>query len=176
MDYRPPLADGQGPNNGTDIYLADLGDDGLLGYCAADPSVPDSALRAPAYCVIDNDFSAAQYEPPAPSGLPALQITVAHEFFHAIQFAYEYSDKDQWLKEGTAAWIEDEVYDSVNANRSYLSESQLQQPEIPLDHAGLALLGSRTRRSASSREHGPMLLVRAISGASQASQCRRAPS
>src|SRR5215472_14183777 len=37
-------------------------------------------------------------------------------------------------------------------------------------------LGSATRRSASSREHGPMPSVQAISGASQASQCRRAPS
>jgi hypothetical protein len=142
MGYRTPLADSgpsrkEGPNTGTDIYLADIGDQGLFGYCAADPRKSDTRLRAAAYCVIDDDFSAAQYDPPAPSGLPALQVTVAHEFFHAIQFAYEYSDRDTWLKEGTAVWMEDQVYDGVNASRSYLSESPLHQPEIPLDHAGL---------------------------------------
>ena len=150
MDFRAPLQDsgpgkGQGPNNGLDLYLADVGADRLFGYCAADPKKkkrrgrpPKPRLRAPGYCVVDDDFAAAQYEPPSPSGLPALRVTVAHEFFHAVQFAYEYSGKDQWLKEGTAAWIEDELYDSIDANRLYLPESAVAQPEIPLDHAGLA--------------------------------------
>lgn len=149
MGYRAPEADagparGQGPNSGIDVYMADVGDDLLFGYCAADPQrtregrKPKPRLRAPAYCVIDNDFSPAQFEAPSPNGLPALQVTVAHEFFHAIQFAYEYSAGESWLKEGTAAWIEDEVFDAVDANRLYLDDSVLLSPETPLDYAGLA--------------------------------------
>jgi hypothetical protein len=55
-----------------------------------------------------------------------------------VQFAYEFSDKDQWLKEGTAVWIEDEIFDSVNASRSYLEDTVLLSPEIPLDYASAA--------------------------------------
>ena len=40
-------------------------------------------------------------------------MTAAHEFFHAIQAAYDWGE-DWWLTEGTAAWIKDEVYDDLN--------------------------------------------------------------
>jgi len=149
MGFRAPLSDrgrkaGQGPNRGTDVYLADLGRDGMFGYCAADPAKGRKgkkrkrkpALTAAAYCVIDDDFSTAQFPPPGPSGLDALRVTLAHELFHAVQFAYEYSEDDQWLKEGTAAWIESQVFDSLDANLGYLPESPLLQPEIPLDAHG----------------------------------------
>lgn len=85
------------------------------------------------FCVVDNDFSAEQFPAPSVSGLPALQVTMAHEFFHAIQAAYDFSNEERWLKEGTAVWIEDEVFDDVNANYGYLVESPLHQPEISLD-------------------------------------------
>jgi hypothetical protein len=139
MGYRPPLPDkgpekGQGPSRGTDIYLADVADDGLFGYCAADPFKGDDPPdRAPAYCVIDDDFEAAQFPAPGVSGLDALRVGLAHEFFHAIQFAYEYAAGERFLTEGTATWIEDEVYDGIDANYVYLDDSPLLQPEIPLD-------------------------------------------
>src|SRR3954465_14030690 len=38
--------------------------------------------------------------------------------------------------EGTAAWMEDEVYERVNDNLQYLSRSPLAYPSIPLDHTG----------------------------------------
>ncbi len=53
-----------------------------------------------------------------------LQVTVAHEYFHAIQFAYDYFE-DGWCMEATAAWVEDEVYDEVNDNVQYLADSPL---------------------------------------------------
>lgn len=136
--YRAPRRDdgkqaGQGPNRGLDVYLADVGAVGLFGYCTSDEPNADQKDRVYAYCVLDDDFDLRQFPPPNVSGEPALRVTAAHEFFHAVQFAYEFSTKDRYLKEGTATWMEDEVYDDVNDNYRYLEDSALHQPEVPLN-------------------------------------------
>ena len=149
--YRLPLADRgpggrQEPGRGLDVYLADVGAGGLYGYCTRDPnaatveanpageapSAADQGVASAVYCVIDDDFSEKQFPSPDVSGARALKVTVAHEFFHAIQFAYTAAGND-WLREGTAVWMEDEVFDSINANRRYLPSSPLTEPEVPLD-------------------------------------------
>ncbi len=143
LGYRAPRRDRgrrrhQGPNRGIDVYLADVGFKGEYGYCTTDHR--SRAQRklgiAPAYCVLDNNFSKKQFPAPDVNGTDALHVTVAHEFFHAIQFAYDYSHHDQWLREGTAVWMEDQVYGGVHANYDYLDESPLSQPEVPLDRFG----------------------------------------
>ena len=139
MGYRAPLSDATSTNNGgdgrLDIYLADLGGQGLYGYCTSDdPNATSGTYQygdVSPYCVVDNDFSKAQFSTGA-SGEAALKVTLAHEFFHAVQFAYN-AFSDNWLMEGTAAWMEDEVYTSVNDNRQYLPTSPLESPAIPLD-------------------------------------------
>jgi hypothetical protein len=128
LGYRPPVADdgakNHGPNEYTDIYLAELGYQyGMYGYCTMD----DLADRA-AYCVVDDDF--ADF---SPSPEKDLRVTAAHEFFHAVQFAYRI-DADYWVMEGTAAWVEDEVYDHINDNLQYLKRSALTFPDAPLDY------------------------------------------
>ena len=51
----------------------------------------------------------------------SIMVTAAHEFFHAIQYGYDYfNNNDVWMLEATATWIEDEVYDEVNDNYQYL--------------------------------------------------------
>jgi hypothetical protein len=137
--YRPPKPDltstNHGPDGRIDVYIADIGDDGLYGYCTTDdPFVPSPAepyYDLSAYCVIDDDYSPSQFRGAA-SGLAALQVTLAHEFAHAVQFAYD-AYEDVWLLEGTAAWFEDEVYDDVNDNYQYLFLSPLTRPDVPLD-------------------------------------------
>jgi Family of unknown function (DUF6055) len=138
LGYREPLSDATSLNDGggdeLDVYLANLGDEGLYGYCntddpnASDPTYEDFDVSA--YCVIDNDYLEATFAAHTP--LQNMQVTVAHEFFHAVQFAYD-SAEDAWLMEGTAAWIEDEVYDAVNDNRQYLDQSPLALSAQPLD-------------------------------------------
>ena len=136
--YRPPRPDlsspVHGPNGGLDIYLADVGSEGSYGSCDTDDPARETSRQVSAYCVLDNDYAAAQYAPGV-SGLEALQVTAAHEFFHAVQFAYDWKEAS-FLTEGTATWMEDEVFDDVNANYVYLHESALHQPEIPLDAFG----------------------------------------
>lgn len=137
LGYRKPLSDraaGSSRNGGNgkfDIYLKDLGSRGLYGYC-----VPEFRLvgakyrwRATAYCVLDNDFARAQFGT-APK--PTLQVTAAHEFFHAVQFSYDYGE-DRWFMESTATWMEERYADRVNDNRQYLRSSQIRAPHVPLD-------------------------------------------
>ena len=133
MGYRAPKSDLLSAENGgdgrLDVYLADVGDT-VFGYCASDdPDVERSS--ASAYCVVDDDFSRTQFPGPT-SGLAALEVTAAHEFFHAVQFSYDYLE-DTWLMEGTAAWIEDEVFDDVDDNRQFLNASPLSRSTTPLD-------------------------------------------
>ncbi|MDQ4095188.1 MAG: hypothetical protein M3174_03155, partial [Actinomycetota bacterium] len=138
LGFRPPRSDlNSKPNGGNrllDIYFVDLGDDGLYGYCTTDEPQAGDKKRVSAYCVLDNDYSAEQYDAPRPevSGRAALRITAAHELFHAIQFNYDWTEA-KFLMEGTAVWVEDEVFDAINASYAYLFDSALHQPEIPLD-------------------------------------------
>ncbi|WP_408898296.1 MXAN_6640 family putative metalloprotease [Nocardioides sp. R1-1] len=132
--YRPPVSDG----SEFDVYLADLGPRGLYGYCTTDTRV-SGHVTAPAYCVLDNNY--AEYGPvPGPAG--NLQVTAAHEYFHAVQFAYDVNEEG-WLMEATATWAEDEVYDSIDDNRQYLKGGPLGQPAQSMDHRrGIAPYGA----------------------------------
>ncbi len=129
--YRQPRTDIALADNGgdarLDVYLQDL-PSGLYGYCVPDT---DDVVTS-GYCVLDNDYSSTEF--PQNTPLQNLQVTAAHEFFHAVQFSYD-SYEDPWLVEGTAAWMEDEVYDGVNDNRQYLGASALSDPYVPLDYS-----------------------------------------
>lgn len=138
LGFRPPLPDGglagnpDNPNDSVDIYLADLGSRGLYGYC-----VPEGLLgvhQLPGYCVLDNNYTDRAYARSGTSPINALRVTAAHEFFHVVQFGYDV-DEDSWMMEGTATWIEDEVYDSINDNLQFLDESPLRYPRTPLDYS-----------------------------------------
>jgi hypothetical protein len=132
--YRAPVSDG----NEFDVYLADLGKRGLYGYCTTDQRVAGHVTAA-AYCVLDNDY--AEFGP-QPGPLGNLQVTAAHEYFHAVQFAYDVNEEG-WLLEATATWAEDEVYPTINDNIQYLKGGPLGQPAQPLDHRkGLAPYGA----------------------------------
>jgi len=48
-----------------------------------------------------------------------IEITAAHEFFHAIQFSYNCHERF-WLMEATAVWSEDEIYDNINDHYRYM--------------------------------------------------------
>ena len=127
LGFRAPVNDGDGL---IDVYLLNLGDDDIYGYC--DSNFTGSTV--PAYCAVDNDFSRSEF---GPSSVPvnSLRVTAAHEFFHAVQFAYD-ADDDSWFLEGTAVWMEDVVYPSINDYLQYLPVSQLRRPLQSADYAG----------------------------------------
>jgi hypothetical protein len=148
MGYRPPKSDmtsaDHGPDARLDVYRADIGGQGIFGYVNSDdphndPGSGYAGLDESTYMVLDDDMSAAQFGLPP---LDSLQVTIAHEFFHTIQGAYDWYE-DHWLMEGTATWIEDVVYDDVNQSRDYLGNSLLTHPTTSLDSsAGLFWYGS----------------------------------
>ncbi|WP_309649098.1 MXAN_6640 family putative metalloprotease [Nocardioides sp.] len=134
--YREPKGDGNrgGGSNLMDIYLADIGDAGLYGYCTTDDK---TAFKAPwarsAYCVLDDDYARSEFGTNTP--IENLQVTAAHEYFHAVQYAYDFKE-DSWLLEATATWAEDELFDGVDDNVQYLRYSPLTRPRVPLDSSG----------------------------------------
>ena len=139
LGYRTPKNDATSPdplaiNSQLDIYVLDLlgKTGGILGYCTTDdPNMLVSSTYpghdASAYCVLDDDY--VEY---GADWLTGLTATAAHEFFHAVQFAYNI-DQDSWLLEATATWVEDEVFDDVNDNYGYVPASQVVRPSVPLD-------------------------------------------
>ena len=136
MMGRAPLPDGgtsgdaDNPNDKLDVYLEDLGDQGLYGYCTSDDN--SGGTQVPAYCALDDDFARSQY---GAAPINSLRVTAAHEFFHAIQFAADVTE-DAWFMEGSATYMEDVVYDSINDNYQYLPSSAIRHPRTSLEYAG----------------------------------------
>jgi hypothetical protein len=141
--YRQPKSDGtRGGGSGlTDVYLAQIGNKNLYGYCTSEDNAPSGGpWDLAAYCVLDNDYKPEEF----PTNTPTqnMQVTAAHEYFHAVQYAYD-AYEDTWFMEATATWAEDELYDNVNDNWNYLDRGQMAQPTRPLDSsAGLGVYGN----------------------------------
>ena len=129
--YRAPLPDGgRGGNKRPDVYLAQLGDRGLYGYCTTDDPNPPASGGTWGYCVLDNDYSRREF--PAHTPTQNMRVTAAHEYFHNIQFGYDFGE-DNWFMEATATWAEDVHYDKINDNAYYLRHGPIREPGTPLD-------------------------------------------
>jgi hypothetical protein len=131
--YRRPKSDGtKGGDGRIDIYLDTL-EPGLYGFCTTDQNKLDKPGHYDvwAYCVLDNDYAGFPQHTP----LENLQVTAAHEYYHATQFAYDIAD-DGWFLEATAVVMEDELYDDVNDNYQYLFDSPIVHPTKPIDKFG----------------------------------------
>lgn len=125
LGFRKPLNDGDGK---YDVFLDEIGNNGYYGFCTTDTASSTST----AWCELDNDFAESEFG--APPG-NSLRVTAAHEFFHAIQFAYDANDMT-WFLEGTAVWMEDQVYPTINDYLQYLKYSQITQSTVPIDTTG----------------------------------------
>ena len=130
LGYRRPVTDGRrGGNAKFDVYLKDVGSEGFYGYCVPERRKPGHRWVASGYCVLDDDFARRQFDA---RPRKSLRVTAAHEFFHAIQFGYDYAE-DGWLMEATATWVEERVADGADDNRRYLEYGQVHRPQRPLD-------------------------------------------
>jgi hypothetical protein len=119
LGWREPRSDGTQGGGGaghTDIYLKDIGGNSIYGYAAPDPQPARHSLFA--YLVLDNDFNRSQF-PGYASPRDPLDVTVAHEYNHVLQFTYDASE-DTWMLESTAVWMEGKVYDPVHDYLQYL--------------------------------------------------------
>jgi len=133
LGFLSPLSDNQlgGGDSLYDVYLAQTP---YAGFTAAELAYGrvvgnDTILAASAYTVVHPTFSGFLI-PVNP--FDYLRITCAHEFFHAVHFAYDVEEKPDWQQygfwlEGTAVWFEDYAYPAVN-DWEYLP-SYFQSPE-----------------------------------------------
>ena len=114
----------------TDVYIKEVGDQGIYGYSAPDPGQRGSKQFA--YLVMDNDYNASQFPAYGGNALPPMQVTAAHEYNHVLQFNYDINE-DTWLFEATATWMEDRVYTDVNDYRQYITP-WAQMTTVPLTY------------------------------------------
>lgn len=118
LGYRVPLSDGPYANNGGDgrfdVYLLDFG-------LSADGAFrPDTCLstnpeQCAGYVVQENDFAGYGY----PSATVATRILGSHEYFHAVQDAYD-NAQGVVLSEGTAVWATEQFDPTTTDFEDYL--------------------------------------------------------
>lgn len=130
LGFRPPVSDeGLADNGGDgrfDVYLVDFAGSGDGNY-QNDTCSPDNSSICAGYMVQENDFVGYGY----PSTAIANRILGSHEFFHAVQAAY---DKNQGsvIAEGTAVWATEQYDPSLNDFEGFLS-GYMQNTDRPLD-------------------------------------------
>ncbi len=111
LGFDPPLSDqtiiaDNGGDGTFDVYMIDFGGVGADGAFRIDACLYTSPDRCVGYMVQENDFAEYGY----PSTAVGNAILGSHEFFHAVQAAYDI-EQGAVLSEGTATWAT-EAYDA----------------------------------------------------------------
>jgi hypothetical protein len=130
LGFRPPSGDEGYPDNGGDgrfdVYLVDFAGQGD-GHYSNDKCGPTNDDICAGYMVQENDYKGYGY----PSTLVANRILGSHEFFHAVQAAYDIG-QGSVLAEGTAVWATETFDPSLKDFEAFLG-GYLDNPDRPLD-------------------------------------------
>lgn len=122
----PSFAGGARPYQ---IYIIDLS----VNYAITVTEMRDSTAweqkQVSSHILFDNDFDGPGFHF---QGDDAIQVTAAHEFFHAIQLGYVFRKTDAVFFELSAVWMEDQVFDEVD-NYLYYMDYFFADPEVPLN-------------------------------------------
>ncbi len=127
--WAAPLFDrGEGGDARIDVYLENQLGEGYAGYVETgagyvgdNPNTPELERNAAyGFMVLDNDYLEVLRDDTGETPTQLMQATVAHEFHHLVQAAYDDNDPHFWLYEASATWMEDEVFDDVNDGVWYL--------------------------------------------------------
>lgn len=129
LGFRAPLSDGYynggiggGGDGRLDVYFIDLGYYGATVPESLQATLPQTATS---YMLIENDYYGFQgYEN---NRAAALHVSIAHEFFHTIQFNLDITEAEGSGNSQSTAWpemsatfMEEELYDEVNDYFGYL--------------------------------------------------------
>lgn len=143
LGWREPKSDGRrgGGVGKTDIYLSQIGGE-LFGYAAPDRGQIANSKQVPrslyGYLVLDNDYSAFEF--PGTKPTQDLQVTIAHEYNHILQFGYD-AYQDPWFAESTATWMEDQVYNGIDDYLRYVGR-WVHRFDTPLTTSSIKEYGS----------------------------------
>jgi hypothetical protein len=168
LGWREPKSDGRrgGRRGKTDVYLSQIGGE-LFGYAAPDRGQVSDPRRIPrrlhGYLVLDNDYSAFEF--PGTSAAEDLQVTLAHEYTHILQFGYD-AYQDPWFAESTATWMEDQVFNGIDDYLRYVRR-WVRRWDTPLTASSIKEYGSAVWNQWLARRYGPELIRRAWAGAIQ---------
>ncbi|UCD16666.1 MAG: hypothetical protein JSV44_09410 [Candidatus Zixiibacteriota bacterium] len=125
LGFPVPPPDGfypEGGDNRYDIYIRVLGPS-IFGMTT--PEVPVSNMSITSFMEINTDYRIGPY---VTKPLDAVRVTLAHEFFHAVQFGMDFTEfyeTDDGMKlffwwEMSAVWMEEQLYDHVNDYYFYI--------------------------------------------------------
>jgi hypothetical protein len=162
LGWREPKSDGRkgGGEGKTDIYLSQIGGE-LFGYAAPDRGQASRRHRIPrrlhGYLVLDNDYSAFEF----PGTTPAhdLEVTLAHEYDHILQFGYD-AFQDAWFAESSAVWMEDQVYNGINDYLRYVRR-WVKRWDTPLTTSSIKEYGSAVWNQWLQRRYGDSIVRKA---------------
>ncbi len=130
LGFRTPLTDGTIGDNGGDarfdVYLLDFARsaDGAFRVDQCPPSQLDRCLG---YVVQENDFAGYGY----PNTTVATRILGSHEYFHAVQAAYD-NNQGVVISEGTAVWATERFDPSTNDFELFI-DGYLDRPDRSID-------------------------------------------
>ncbi len=116
LGYQPPPDDFGIDGTEYDVYVRELNGGsthGIYGFTTSELEIATTHDDdRTSFIVLDNDFDDGHFT----TGVPAAQVTAAHELFHAIQLGLRYmlSDNETFYYELCSSWMEDVVYDGVN--------------------------------------------------------------
>lgn len=162
LGWREPKSDGTlgGSNGKTDIYLSQIGGE-LFGYAAPDPDQGTrhnpTPRRLHGYLVLDNDYSAFEFPGTAPTH--DLEVTLAHEYNHILQFAYD-AYQDPWFAESSATWMEDQVYNEIDDYLRYVRR-WVHRADTPLTSRSIKMYGTAVWNQWLARHYGISIMRKA---------------
>ena len=124
-----PVSDaGEGGDARYDIYLKDVGASIYGSTVPESDIISGEFVKTTSWMELDTKYE--DYSGYANRPIEALQVTIAHEFFHSIHLTYDGREactapnctnnyNPYWL-EMSAVWMEEETYDGVNDYYNYL--------------------------------------------------------
>ena len=113
----PPADGGLGGDDKYDVYIRNITD---YGYTTPEAPGPEPWTDYTSFLVMDNSYYGfPPNDDPEGQVAGSAKATAAHEFHHAIQFAYDVSEQ-LWFMELDATCMEDIVFDQTNDNYNYL--------------------------------------------------------
>lgn len=121
LGHLPPVSDQDlGGSNQYDIYFQQVP---YYGFTSPELAGPQPWNDFSSHIVVHSTFSPGFPPNDDPEGLVlgALKVTIAHEFYHAIQFSYDVSEVSFFM-EMSSTWMEEMMYPQVNDNYNYLPD------------------------------------------------------
>ncbi len=150
LGYPPPPSDGgAGGSEGYDVYFVNLGAQGLYGETVPERLLPEGVFpRFTSFLKLDNDYSPADSFGGRPTyretGIRALRIAIAHEFYHAIQFGnYGIARQGALLYELASTFMEWRLFPDTRDYEQFLPDLFQKPEQCVFGESSNAALGYR---------------------------------